>query len=183
VSADPALPHSHISFKGNSYKATNISHLPSTNNININYRRQQHRHHHHKNNGNDNDNRGSRHICVLSPRYVFFFPFSYSTYNYLQIDYAFGTATKPGTTNGYHQSATTATIPGRQTATTTTSIITTTTSMTATTMTTSTTTTRRRRRATMATEARDAYTSRASGTIVCLIFLIFRIFLLIFFTD
>ena len=48
----------------------------------------------------------------------FFFLFSYSTNNYLQIDYVFGTVTKPGTTNGYRQSATITTIQGRRTATT-----------------------------------------------------------------
>ena len=47
---------------------------------------------------------------------------------------------------------------------------------------TATTTTTRRRRATMATEARDAYTSRASGTMVCFFFYVLNI-LQIFFTD
>ena len=102
---------------------------------------------------------------------MFFFSFfSYSTNNYLQVDYALGTATKPGTTNGYHQSATTTTsIPGRWTAMTTT---------------TSTTARRsRRRRETMATEARDAYTSRASGTTVCSFFLLFFLNILLIFLQ
>ena len=61
--------------------------------------------------------------------------------------------------------------------------ITTTTSTTATTTSMTTTTTRRRRWATIGTEARDAYTSRVSGTTVCLFFFTFLNNLLIFFTD